>query len=77
MTIFAFLSYAAIIAIIILAVVIWKMVHELIVLTNSIKRWVEIYFPPHLNAAADNTSSTSGTKVTINPQWSEDELPRD
>src|SRR5262245_15082420 len=62
-------TVALVIAFIIFAVVIWKMAESLRALTESCRKWVEIYFPPHINqaalAAGEQTSPIGGTKVIV------------
>jgi len=71
-------AWAAVIAFIVFAVVVWKMVDALRRLTDSCHRWVEIYFPPHINELAEKPDAQSGaTRVTINKGWDDDETPRD
>ena len=68
-------------AAIILLVVVVKLASELKKLVDSCRNWVAIYFPPHINEAAQDlslkTQDSSKTHVTINRGWDENEPPRD
>lgn len=72
-------SWLVVVSLIIMMVVICKLCAQLTQLTNSCKKWVEIYFPPHINKNADSyqPSAVGQTKVTINRSWDEGEEPRD
>jgi len=78
LTVLAICTWGVLVSFVVLTFVVWKMALELKALTESCRRWVEIYFPPHINQAAQQKPAGSGqTQVTINKGWDEEEPPRD
>ena len=77
---FTVLAAAGILSLILIVITIfmWKLAQALIDLTRACRSWVEIYFPPHINQAAQSEPTTPGaTRVTINKGWDDEEPPRD